>query len=119
MTTKSKAAKTNTATTKTPAAKSPKKTVRTETTKLAPRIAAQPKSKSQSAPLRENSKLASVIELLRRKEGATIEQLMKATGWQSHSVRGALSGALKKKLGLKVTSVKTHDVRTYRIAGRA
>ena len=42
---------------------------------------------------------------------------MSATGWQAHSVRGAISGAIKKRLGLKVTSEKSDGVRTYRIAG--
>ena len=64
---------------------------------------------------RENSKLANMIALLCRKEGATLEQMMKATGWQSHSVRGAMSGALKKKRGLNVTSSKEGSVRVYRI----
>jgi hypothetical protein len=64
---------------------------------------------------RENSKLAAMIALLRRKEGATLEQMMNATDWQSHSVRGAMSGALKKKRGLDITSVKEGSVRVYRI----
>ncbi len=45
-----------------------------------------------------------VIDLLRRPEGATIEEITAATEWQSHTVRGAMSGALKKKLGLAITS---------------
>jgi hypothetical protein len=54
---------------------------------------------SESAsPVRENSKLASVIALLRRREGATLEQMMKSTGWQAHSVRGAMSGAIGKSV---------------------
>jgi Protein of unknown function (DUF3489) len=67
--------------------------------------------------VRDTSKLAAVISMLRRKEGATIEQLVKATHWQAHSIRGAISGAIKKKLGLNVTSVKTDDSRVYRIPG--
>jgi hypothetical protein len=66
---------------------------------------------------RENSKLANMIALLRRKEGATLEQIMKVTDWQSHSVRGAMSGALKKKRELNITSVKEGSVRVYRIVG--
>jgi hypothetical protein len=50
------------------------------------------------------TKLASLIAALRRPEGATITELMEATGWQAHSVRGAMSGNLKKKLNLEVTS---------------
>jgi hypothetical protein len=66
---------------------------------------------------RENTKQAKVIELLRRPEGATIAQLMKATGWQPHTVRGALAGALKKRLGLEIKSEKPEDgARIYRIA---
>ena len=74
-------------------------------------------SKAATAPssTRENSKLANMIALLRRKEGATLEQIMKATDWQSHSVRGAMSGALKKKRGLDIASVKEGSVRVYRI----
>jgi hypothetical protein len=52
-----------------------------------------------------------MIGLLQRPEGATIEELAEATGWQSHSVRGVMSGALKKKLGLAIASEK--------VAGRA
>ena len=54
----------------------------------------------------ENTKEALLIALLRRPEGATIAQVIEATGWQPHTVRGAISGALKKKRGLKVTSEK-------------
>jgi hypothetical protein len=56
-----------------------------------------------------------MIALLRRKEGATLEQMMKATDWQAHSVRGAMSGALKKKRGLTITSAKDGTTRTYHI----
>jgi hypothetical protein len=63
-----------------------------------------------------SSKQAQVIALLRRPEGATIEVLMAATGWQCHTVRGAIAGALKTKLGLAVLSEKTEAGRTYRIA---
>ena len=56
--------------------------------------------------------------MLRRSEGATVDQIMDATGWQRHSVRGAFAGALKKKLGLAVTSEKVEDRgRVYRVAG--
>ena len=64
---------------------------------------------------RSNTKQAMVIQLLRRPVGASIEELAKATGWQSHSVRGVISGALKKKLGLKVASTKEDRGRVYRI----
>jgi len=55
---------------------------------------------------REGTKQATLIAMLRAPEGATIEEITAATGWQSHTVRGAMSGALKKKLGLTITSQK-------------
>jgi hypothetical protein len=60
-------------------------------------------------------KLGAVVTLLRRGCGATIPDLMAATGWQAHSVRGAISGAIKKKLGLTVESEKGEGERVYRI----
>ena len=62
-----------------------------------------------------NSKTTRVIALLRRPQGATLQAIMKATGWQTHSVRGFISGQLKKKLGLKVRSVKREGKRVYSI----
>ena len=53
--------------------------------------------------------------MLRRKQGATIAQIVEATGWQPHTVRGAFAGALKKKLGLTVTSEKVEGTRVYRL----
>ena len=56
--------------------------------------------------------------MLRRPEGATIGRIAKAMDWQLHTVRGVISGALKAKLGLKVTSEKNDSgARIYRIAG--
>lgn len=55
---------------------------------------------------REGTKQATLIAILRAPDGATIAEIMAATGWQSHTVRGAMAGALKKKLGLEVTSEK-------------
>ena len=70
-------------------------------------------------PARAGTKQATLIDLLRRPGGATIADLVKATGWQPHSVRGAISGALKKKLGLPVESkVVEKRGRVYRIAKR-
>jgi hypothetical protein len=63
-----------------------------------------------------DSKQARVIALLQQPTGATIDQLMTATGWQRHSVRGILSGTLRKKLGLAVVSAVDGDKRIYRIA---
>ena len=61
-------------------------------------------------------KIGALVCLLRQESGTTIEAMMSATGWQAHSVRGALSGAIKKGLGLEVISQKTDVGRVYRIA---
>jgi hypothetical protein len=53
--------------------------------------------------------------MLRRKQGATIPQIVDALGWQPHTVRGAFAGALKKKRGLTVTSEKVDGTRVYRL----
>ena len=68
-----------------------------------------------SAGPRAGSKQAQVIGLLQRPEGATIDEMASAMGWQRHTVRGLISGALKKKLGLDVISQKTDRGRCYRI----
>ena len=76
---------------------------------------AEPTPKTRTP--REGTKQATLITMLRAPDGATIEEIMAATGWQSHTVRGAMAGALKKKLGLEVTSEKVEDRgRVYRIA---
>jgi hypothetical protein len=63
------------------------------------------------------SKLGQLQAMLQRPEGATIAQLSKALDWQAHSVRGAMSGSLKKKQGLKITASKEEGAdRVYRIA---
>jgi Protein of unknown function (DUF3489) len=59
---------------------------------------------------RAGTKQAQMIELLKRPEGATVEQIAEATGWQHHTIRGAISGALKKKLGLTVEATRTREV---------
>jgi len=59
---------------------------------------------------RTGTKQATMIELLKRPEGATVEQIAQATGWQHHTIRGAISGALKKKLGLTVEATRTREV---------
>jgi len=64
-------------------------------------------------------KLGELVKLLRRPGGSTIEVMMKATGWQAHSVRGAMSGSLKKKLGFQIASEKTDAGRIYRIVDGA
>ena len=78
---------------------------------------AEPNGRTSPAVVRPGTKQALLIDLLKRKKGATIEEIVAATGWQPHSVRGAISGTLKKKLGLKVNSEKPSDgPRRYRIA---
>ncbi|MGZ3305776.1 MAG: DUF3489 domain-containing protein, partial [Asticcacaulis sp.] len=61
------------------------------------------------------SKQDLVIEMLRRDEGASIDDLATATRWQKHSVRGMMSGALKKKLGLNIVKTTSGETTTYRI----
>ena len=69
---------------------------------------------------RENSKQATVIQMLRRPEGATVQQICETTGWQAHTVRGTFAGAFKKKLGLTIVSDKAQGgERVYRIAAEA
>lgn len=75
------------------------------------------KAEEQAQPsVRETSKLATLITLLKRPNGAGLEEMCGATGWQAHSVRGAISGSLKKKLGLAVISAVEGETRIYRIA---
>jgi hypothetical protein len=64
-----------------------------------------------------NSKQTDVVEMLRQPHGATISAIMKATGWQQHSVRGFFAGIVRKKLGLTLESQKPDDGdRVYRLA---
>jgi hypothetical protein len=94
------AAATETATTAPKAAKgAPKKT---KATKAA-------RTKGAAPAAREGSKKAIVLELLRRKDGATLAEIAKATDWQNHSIRGFISGSLSKKMGLKIESIKRED----------
>jgi len=72
------------------------------------------------APYREGTKQALLIAMLRRPEGATVDEVVRKTGWQRHSVRGAISGAIKKKLGLTVESERDDNRgRVYRIVQSA
>jgi hypothetical protein len=72
-------------------------------------------SRKAQPAVRENSKTARVIALLRRPTGASLKTIMRATGWQAHSVRGFISGQLGKKMGLKVRSSEHDGERVYEI----
>lgn len=70
----------------------------------------------EGIPIRPGTKLAALVIALRRPQGATSLQLMLATGWQPHTVRGAISGMLRKKLGLKVVLAHNDSgERVYRV----
>jgi hypothetical protein len=75
------------------------------------------KAKAPKDGVREGSKTATVLALIQRAKGATLAEIMEATGWQPHSVRGFVSGTLGKKMGLKVESAKREDgERVYSLA---
>ena len=70
----------------------------------------------EGIPIRPGTKLAAMVVALRRPQGATSLQLMLATGWQPHTVRGAISGMLRKKLGLNVVLAHNDSgERVYRV----
>jgi hypothetical protein len=73
-------------------------------------------NQAPSEPKPAKTKIAILIDVLRQADGATIETMMLATGWQAHSVRGALSGSIKKERGLAVTSQLRDGRRIYAIA---
>ena len=73
------------------------------------------KKLSSNEPSRADSKQAQVLAMLYRKQGATIATVMKATGWQRHSVRGFLTAVVRNRLGLMLVSEKTGEERVYRI----
>ena len=81
-------------------------------TKKAPKT---PKGQKKPA-VRDGSKTERILDLLKRKDGATLAEIMKETRWQRHSVRGFLSGTIRKKMGLAVSSTKSEDgERTYSV----
>ncbi len=75
-------------------------------------------SEKTDTSARRGTKQAILIEMLSQLKGATLADLVAATGWQAHSVRGTISGTLKKQLGLAVTSAVVEGRgRVYRITG--
>ncbi|PKP79165.1 MAG: hypothetical protein CVT81_00305 [Alphaproteobacteria bacterium HGW-Alphaproteobacteria-3] len=75
----------------------------------APDTPTEPKAAPKTHTPREGTKQATLIAMLRAPDGATIEEIVAALDWRPHTVRGALAGALKKKLGLEVTSEKVEN----------
>lgn len=71
----------------------------------------------RGATVTPRTKSATVLALLASKEGTTITEIAAATGWQNHSIRGFLSGTVKKKLGRQVASAVVDGARRYRISG--
>ena len=93
--------------------------------KSSKRVAAAPRKKTRDEAPRRSAKSSrgaskqdGVIEILQRRQGATIATIMKATGWQQHSVRGFLAGVVRNKLGLTLVSEKTGEERVYRIVAK-
>ena len=98
----------------------PAQKVKSTSATKSPRKPANHQKSIQPKP-QANSKQAEVISLLRRPQGSTIPAIMKATGWQQHSVRGFFAGVVRKKLGLMLQSDKSNGGdHVYRIvAGKS
>ena len=95
--------------------KSAHKAIKAKLGKRAPIV--PPKGRRKAAPVHVGTKTATVLAMLRQTKGATLKELMKATGWQAHSVRGFLSGTLGKKMGFTLASNKREDgERVYKVS---
>ena len=102
-------------------AKKPAKSVKPKTVKKAePKKLSAPMKAAldtvAAMPVRKESKLEAIIQLLSRSEGATIDDMVAATGWKKHTIRSALSHALAKKRGYQIVSDKPKgEPRIYKI----
>ena len=97
-------------------AKRPTRSVESKTERVA---AAKTRVKIDQPKVERVTKQERVLTLLSQSEGASIEEMMQATDWQQHSVRGFLAGTVKRKLGFLLTSLKPNDgARRYRIETR-
>lgn len=105
-----------TATGATPAAPQRAAKAKTHTKAKAQSKAPKPRTATANGKTRPATKRAQLIAMLKRTKGASIAEVAEALGWQAHTVRGALAGTLKKKLGLTITS-EAHETRRriYRI----
>ena len=99
--------------TKAKAAPAAKRAAPAKTTKAKP--AGKSQARAAAAPKPTGSKQSQLIALMKAPAGATIEQMTRATGWQAHTVRGTISGSLRKRLGLKVICGGDAGARVYRI----
>ena len=111
---KSRTTKTALPTAKPSSKPTPTRVTRSQRTPVSTRAIIMPVPRRE--PSQHPTKQNACLTLLTRPNGATIEDLQSATGWQSHSIRGFLAGAVKKKLGLTLASSKADgDARRYRI----
>ncbi|MBI2254767.1 MAG: DUF3489 domain-containing protein [Proteobacteria bacterium] len=92
-----------------------KATKKTAIAKSAAKLKPSTKTGKQPTQANPDKKSTQVLQLLRRQQGATINELSIATTWQPHSVRGFLSGTVKKRYGLKLTSEMIDGTRHYRV----
>ena len=98
------------------AKRKPKSAKKASAAKKAPKATKKAKGDKPAKRARKNSKTTILLDLLKRPGGATAKELMEATGWQPHSIRGFLSGTVGKKMGLAVVSIKGEDgERSYSI----